>query len=267
MRYFCILVFTILTALSCDICAQTDSALTADTAKYIALNVYSNTDGAEVLLDSSRIGFTPVNDARVKPGNYLLKLINPGRPGEWQNENLEIPVILNADTTVTANFSYYYDFRSDPSNAGVYKNDTVLGFTPLRYKADRLLTGLLLFKRENYRDHFFDMNDYDPVDGALVKLKLKDNSKPEQYVLINKGTQFKTTRNLPAILGLATASLAAGYFAFDFKTKANSSYDQYTISGNKEKLDDSRKYDKYFAAGLVLMQAAIAGLVYFLFFD
>jgi hypothetical protein len=254
-------------AVSPAVHAQSDSTALSDTSDTVSITVVSNAEGAEVLLDGASIGLTPLNGHMTTPGNHTLKLINKNRLGEWQNENLVIEFNLRTDTLISAMFPYYYQFSSSPSNAFVFRNDTLLGNTPLRYRSDYMMGGMVLFKRKNYRDLLYDMNTYDPITGANVILKKSDNSALEETVRKNKGTQFKTSRNLTAILGLATASLAAGYFAFDFKDKANDQYDQYLLTGNKDKLDESRKYDKYFAAGLVLMQAALGGLVYFVFFD
>ncbi len=247
--------------------AQDDSLSAVDSTGFILLNVNSNVEKAEVFLDSTSIGFTPVSGFKVRAGKYELKLLNPKRLGDWQNENLVENVILNVDTTVTANFPYFYQFNSVPFDARVLRNDTLLGSTPLRYMSDYLMKGMVTFRKENYKDLLFDMNSYDPVSGANVTLKLKENTVDDPDVIKNKGTQFKTRRNLPLILGLAASSITAGYFAYDYKTKANELYTEYTVTGDKEKLDDSRQNDTYFAIALVLMQAAIGGLVYFLFFD
>ena len=247
--------------------AQADSIAATDSTGFIILNVNSNVEKAEVFLDSASIGFTPVTGFKVKSGKYELKLLNPKRLGDWQNENLVEKVTLNVDTTVTANFPYFYQFNSLPFDASVIRNDTILGSTPLRYMSEYLMKGMVTFRKENYRDLLFDMNSYDPVSGANVTLKLNDNAVEDIDVIKNKGTQFKTRRNLPLILGLAASSITAGYFAYDYKTKANELYTEYTVTGDKQKLDDSRQNDTYFAIALVLMQAAIGGLVYFLFFD
>lgn len=269
MKIFRTVLMIILTnaAVSPAVHAQSDSTALSGTSDSVSITVVSNAEGAEVLLDGTSVGMTPLNGHKTAPGIHTLKLINKNRLGEWQNENLVIELDLRSDTLVNAIFPYYYEFRSSPSNADVFRNDTLLGNTPLRYRSDYLMGGMVLFRRKNYRDLLYDMNTYDPITGANVILKKSDNYVIEETVKKNKGTQFKTSRNLPAILGLATASLAAGYFAFDFKDKANYQYDQYLLTGNKDKLDESRKYDKYFAAGLVLMQAALGGLVYFVFFD
>ncbi|MBK9225944.1 MAG: PEGA domain-containing protein [Ignavibacteria bacterium] len=247
--------------------AQEDSASVADSSGYISLSVHTNVEQAEVFLDSASIGVAPVDNYKVKKGMYDVKLLNPKRLGDWQNENLIVTVNLNKDTIVYAGFPYYYEFNSIPFDAGVIRNDTLLGKTPLRYMSDYLMKGSVTFRKNNYRDLIYDMNSYDPLSGANVTLKLKDNAKNEPNVIKNKGTQFKTSRNLTLIAGLAASSIAAGYFAYDYKTKANDLYTEYTFTGDKETLDESRQNDTYFAIALVLMQAAIGGLVYFLFFD
>ncbi len=233
----------------------------------ILLNVISNIDGADALLDTLRVGVTPVTDASVPKGRYTLRLINSKKPGDWQNENLEIKLNLTKDTTVTANFPYYYYFSSSPSNAHVIKGDSTLGLTPLRYRSLAILKGAVVIRKNNYRDAYFDMGSYDALIGVNVKLKPKDNVNIPPEVYRNRGTQFKTSRSLAGILGCSVSTIAFGYSAFSFKQTANDYYDQYAVTGDKSKLEDSRTNDKYFAASLVLMQAAVAGLIYFIFFD
>ena len=233
----------------------------------IFLNVFSNLEGAEVLLDTLPVGKTPVKDAKVITGRFTLRLINTRKPGDWQNENLEIPVNLVRDTTITANFPYYYYFSSAPSNAGVLKDDTLLGHTPLRYRSADVLKGTVVFRKNGYGDSYFDMGSYDPLSGAFVSLKPKGNVKISPEVYRNRGTQFKTSRSLAGIIGSSVASVAFGYTAFNFKQKANDYYDKYAVTGDKSLLEDSRTNDKYFALSLFFMQAAVAGLVYFIFFD
>ena len=98
-------------------------------------------------------------------------------------------------------------------------------------------------------------------------MRSKGKIRTNDEVYKDKGTQFNTSRNLPVISGLGAVSIAAGFFTYNFKKKGNSAYDEYLLTGSQEKLDESKENDTYFVISLVLMQAALGGLIYFLFFD
>ena len=116
-------------------------------------------------------------------------------------------------------------------------------------------------------DYVYDMNNYNFETGADVKLQSLVKSGSNDIVYKNRSTQFKTKRNLPAILLLGAASVAGAYFAIDYKNSANDAFSIYNSTGNNLKLDESNSNDTNFAISLVIMQLAIGGLIYFLSFD
>ena len=60
-------------------------------------------------------------------------------------------VHIGHDTTINVNFKYYYYFSTNPFDAKVFKKDSMLGYTPLRFFTDEELTGNLIFKKSNYK--------------------------------------------------------------------------------------------------------------------
>jgi len=252
--------------------SQTDSTeVTAsevtDSLASFSVNLLSLPDNAEVYNDTVLIGATPVLNYQMKEGNYKLKFVNPGSGKFWQNSNQIIDLHLKADTTISAAFRYFYYFDSDPFNASVISNDTLLGLTPLRLLNEYKITGNIIFRKENYQDLVFNISDYDFGTGLKVNMRSKGKIRTNDEVYKDKGTQFNTSRNLPVISGLGAVSIAAGFFTYNFKKKGNSAYDEYLLTGSQEKLDESKENDTYFVISLVLMQAALGGLIYFLFFD
>ncbi|MBS1518578.1 MAG: hypothetical protein JSS91_10875 [Bacteroidetes bacterium] len=247
--------------------AQSDTAFAGDSAKYYSVTFFSVPDNAEIYSDTSFIGVTPLSGHRMKEGVYNFKFINPGSGNYWQNSNETVTLDLKSDTAVSVFFKFFYYFDSDPFNASVLFQDTLLGYTPLRLFTESKLTGDLIFRKKNYRDLIFKLEDYDFETGAKVKLLPKGKESLNESVYKDKGTQFNTKRNLPVIISLGVASIAGAYFTYDFKTKGNRDYDEYLMTGSQQKLDDSKKKDAYFVVSLILMQAAIGGLIYFLFFD
>ena len=246
--------------------AVSDSLTGSDTIRSHRLSISSNLDFAKIYSDTLLIGMTPLKDYFLKEGNYKLKIINP-KSLHWQNDNQTIDLFINKDTTLNIIFNYFYFINTDPYSAKVFKSDSLLGETPLRFFMKNELTGKLLIRKKNYKDYYFDMGSYNFNTGADIKLNPKGIEEVNDLVYKDRSTQFNTKRSLMPILGTGALSIASAIMAFNYKNIANSEYDKYLLRGNNEYLQESQNNDTYFAVSIVVMQAAVAGLIYFLFFD
>jgi len=247
--------------------AVSDSLTASDTVKSHRLSISSNLDFAKIYSDTQFIGMTPLEDYILKEGNYKLKIINPKSLQDWQNDNQTIDLFINKDTTVNIIFNYFYFINTNPYSAKVFKEDSLIGETPLRFFRENELTGNLLIRKKNYKDYFFDMSGYNYSTGANIKLNPKGLEEINDLVYKDRSTQFNTKRSLLPILGTGAVSIASAILAFNYKNIANDEYDRYLLFGNEERLQESKNNDTYFAVSIVVMQAAVAGLIYFLFFD
>lgn len=246
--------------------AVSDSLTASDTVKSHRLSISSNLDFAKIYSDTQFIGMTPLKDYILKEGNYKLKIINPKSLQDWQNDNQTIDLFINKDTTVNIIFNYFYFINTNPYSAKVFKEDSLIGETPLRFFRENELTGNLLIRKKNYKDYFFDMSGYNYSIGANIKLNPKGLEEVNDLVYKDRSTQFNTKRSLLPILGTGAVSIASAIMAFNYKNIANDEYDRYLLFGNEERLQESKNNDTYFAVSIVVMQAAVAGLIYFLFF-
>jgi len=247
--------------------AQTDSILAIDTVKMYKLSILSNLENAKVFIDTVQVGVTPLQNYEIKKGSYEVRVLNPKSLKNWQNENQAYSMEINRDTTIYNNFKYYYFFNTKPFDAGVFKSDSLIGHTPLRFFNDKELLGNLIIKKKNYKDFVFDLNGYDFETGANLTLQPKGKETINDIVYKNRGTQFETRRPLIPIIALGAASIAGGYLSVNFKNNANTAYDEFLLSGNPESLQTSDDNDVYFLISLIATQAAIGDLIYFLFFD
>jgi len=159
--------------------------------------------------------------------------------------------------------NYFYFFNSNPFNANVLYNDSLIGITPLRFYSSEKLNGNTIFKKTDFKDLIFDLKNYNFEKGVEVNL-----DKIHNFNLVEKDrlSQFKTKRNYGLIIGTGLVTLLGGFSAVRFKNIANNSYDNYQITLNNSDLDKSNKYDIYSGIGLAVMQIAFIGFIYFLFF-
>ena len=254
-------------SLSSDMMSDSSSALASDTARFHKLTITSNLDQAKIYSDTMLIGTTPLSDYNIKEGDHKIKIVNPKSLQDWQNDNRTLELKISKDTSINVMFKYFYYLNTIPYNADVYMNDTLLGKTPLRFFEDTELKGSLLIKMKNYKNYSYDLRNYDFTTGANITLKSKGLETVNDLVYKDRSTQFKTKRNIFPILGTAAASVFTAVMAFNYKNIANSEYDKYLLRGNPQNLQESQNNDVYFAVSVAVMQVAIGGLVYFLFFD
>jgi hypothetical protein len=241
---------------------QYSAGFAQDSTKY-TLSIYSNFDSSIVKIDTNIIGYTPLINYELPQGEYEVSIMKSSNYKDWDEEIKSIKINLTADTLLNVNFRYYYFIDTDPDNAQVLNNNIFLGLTPLRYLSETSLTGKLLFKKDGFfsQELLIINNQYD----YFTKLKKTDSEVNLSEVMKDRQTQFKTPRNLPMISLFSAAILGTGYAAYRTKTVANNYYDEYVRTQNETLLDKSNKEDVYFYVSIGLMQAALAGLIYYLF--
>lgn len=244
-----------------------DSLSKPDSVNSCYLSVNSNFNDAGVYVDGSYAGITPLKDYKLSIGAHKIMVTNPNSFRVWHGESEFREIVIESDTTLYIPFRYYYFFQTEPSDAKAFSGDSLLGFTPLRIFRTDSLTGNVEFRKKGYMSFLYDMKQYDFTKGAEIRLQASPVVTPDEIVYKDRGTQFKTKRSLPAIAGLSVAVLGTCYSALTFKNRANSEYNAYLLTGNTLNYDRSNSYDTYFVVSLILMQAAIGGLIYFLFFD
>jgi hypothetical protein len=161
---------------------------------------------------------------------------------------------------------YFYFFNTNPYNAEVIYADSTLGLTPLRFFSLNKLQGLIFFKKENFKDKSFNLDNYDFKKGLNIDLvPISQNN--ENIVFKNRQTQFNTKRNYYAIGGFGAAVIAGLFSTIKFKNVANNSYDNYLMTSDKNEYDKSKQYDLYAGISLAVMEVALAGFIYYLFID
>lgn len=227
------------------------------------LSVYSNFDSSLIKIDTTIIGYTPLINYELPADEYEINVMKSSDFKDWDEEIKSIKINLISDTLVNINFRYYYFIDTDPDNAEVLNNNVFLGLSPLRYLSETNLTGKLFLKKNG-----FFQEELSIINGKydyFAKLKKTDSEINISEVMKDRQTQFKSPRNIPMISLFSGAILGTGYAAYRTKTVANQYYDDYARTSDLSLLDKSNKEDVYFYISIGLMQAALAGLVYFLF--
>lgn len=245
-------------------------AFSQDSARF-TININSNIPEAKIYIDSINSGTTPLSNFKLSGGVHNIKIIHPLNTNEtsWEYENSEFKnFLLKSDTSIFVSFRILYIINSDPFNTSVFKSDSLLGYTPLRFFSESSKFGSLQLKKEGYKTKVIDLNNYSgtPV-NIFEKLIPEINYQTENIIYKDKSTSFAKKRNVPLLIGLGLTTLGGAFATINLKNKANNYYDNYQQNLNASDLNNSSKYDVYSLISLILTQAALGTLIYFLFFD
>ena len=182
--------------------------------------------------------------------------------------------LMCVNTFAQGNDSLVIDYNlinSIPQDASVFINGEFAGKTPFRFTSDiidSVNASEFKIKLDGYVDFVLKIDrTLLPVNKTVTLVSRSLSTIKEEIVFENKGSYFKTPRKVvPIVLsGLVTAGSAA--LTYYFKSLANDTYDEYLESGDRSKLDKTKRYDLFSGVSLVVFQAGLAGLIYFLLID
>ena len=227
-----------------------------DPPRHGRIELASEPRGAEVFLGDSLLGRTPLRIAREHAAD--VRLYYPSR-SSWNVQVAALGETLpSADEGIAlVRFRKMLLLRTLPYGCRVFRDDSLLGVTPLQVSADG---GML---RIEALDH--ESVDWDPAsttrDEYLLVLEAMDEGVTGKVEYRNGGFRLPSVDVLlPAGFGLA-----AGVAAVIFKQKADARYEDYLASGNEELLSDTKKYDIYAGISLALLQFGLGYFIYRLF--
>jgi len=115
---------------------------------------------------------------------------------------------------------------SSPQDAYVFSGDSLLGNTPLFIP--KSITELRLTKPK-YEDKLLFRDQF--LSEPIINLKFIGNHKEESFFY---STTFQILAGTALVFGAATAY---------YKLKADDAFDEYKFTGDKDKLDETDKYD------------------------
>jgi hypothetical protein len=176
------------------------------------------------------------------------------------------PVYISAqqNDSLTINYSV---INSIPQNAAVYFNGSYTGNTPYRFLPQAVDSGIdVTVKMNNFVDYSFHVNKSELPYNKTISLipKNKNAGLKEKLVMENKNNFFNTPRKPIPIFISALVSTGGAALSIVYKTLANKRYDEYLFSGDRSKLDQTKKYDLISGVGLAAFQVGFTSLIYFL---
>jgi hypothetical protein len=166
----------------------------------------------------------------------------------------------------------YCYINSNPQNASVYLNDSLIGNTPLRFLPSIIDTSKIArFKisLEGYYDYIliFEKSSQVVYINKSINLIPRSTYSRKDIVQENEELYFRTPRKIIPITICGVITAGSGMLSYYFKQLANDRYNDYLNTGDVSFLDKKHKYDIISGVSLIVFQAGLAGLIYFLLIE
>lgn len=218
--------------------------------------VESEPRSAEVYRGDSLLGRTPVRVSRALADS--LTLYYPGR-AVWgaRSKELRGPMPGEREGVVFVRFDARLRLRSVPHGAAVFREDSLLGHTPLDVPRD---SSLLTLRAAGFDDVFLRVEEVEE-EAHIVTLPAEQSAPMLE--------EWKGDISAPGLRVAVPAGLAliAGVASVMFKQHADGLYDDYLRNPDGALLSEVKKYDIYAGISLAIVQVGLGYLAYLLFAD
>ncbi len=221
--------------------------------EYAILNIDSEIHGASVFINSEYIGLTPLYNFKIKPGTYILKLKNP-QITDWLEQDFVQKIEVRSGDTLNffISFEKFIKINSIPFSAEIVLGDSVIGTTPSVFKLKDIIGKRLKIKKQGYDEaEIF-------IDGKTKKFEI--TLTPRKGAETELRTEHKSRLNI--VLPVAGLSLANGILSIYFKSKADALYNEYIQTGDPEKLNKVKQYDKISSITLIIFEITAIIAIY-----
>jgi len=216
----------------------------------VHLTIISDIENVNIFIDDSLAGTGKNVSAILSKGQHkIVALENSDR---WDSKTFidSLNITDCNDITLQYNFSDKVLLNTEPQDAYVFNNDSLIGYTPLLIPMElnniRLEKNGFESKKINYSD--FGIND--PV-------KLSFTGEYDDGNFFDK-TLFKILIGTMVALGVATAY---------FKLEADDKFAEYKITGDPALLEQTNKLDTMSAITFVALQINFGAIVYLFLVD
>ena len=227
------------------------------------LTVVTDPPGADVFIDSSYLGKSPLRSISIVPGSHRLRAFSPSMfawnatlreelleaaPGEVLDKRMMLERTLSIQT--------------DPPGGSVLLDGKSLGVTPLYTRNAASLAGSLMIQKSGYDSVIVPVGD---IRGGFLKLRLKpaNSSLSAPFFGDVRGPQSVATDHWPTYLA-GVVMIVSGVTSAYLKDQANGEFDRYLLTKDQASLSATRRLDRGAAVSLAISQISFVVLSYLL---
>jgi hypothetical protein len=238
----------------------------AQEPRHASLTLETNPSGADVFIDSSYIGKTPLEDHRLAPGVRIMRLFYPSALA-WhaiaKSETLHVAagsrIVRHVDVGT------FTKIVSEPAGARVLLGGIEIGRTPLVLRRPHLLKGEVVIEKEGYVPQRIDLSLL--TFPFIVKLQAESEALSSTQGEILPADYMLGASDHWLTYASASSMIVSGIVSAYLKNKANSDFDRYLLTKDPALLASTRRLDRWAAASFVVTQISFAVLTYILLSD
>lgn len=222
------------------------------------LTIQSDVDSAFVLVDSIKVGRTPLSLRDVQPGFHRLKIVHPDMTN-WLTGSLvdSIQVRPGEEKVLRYRFGKRYLILSVPSGAEVFIEDSLTGSTPYLFASqDTSVIPSITLKKTGYDSAKVDLSD---ARRGIQTVTLKKLWSTEQGADDPDETGVTQKHNTFPIILAGAVTVGFGAAAAYFKIRADDQNDQFLTDPGSGSRSRVQTYD---TASAICLTAAEVGFVF-----
>ena len=210
-----------------------------------SFKITTNVESSQIFIDNNFVG-NGVYNSQLLPGKYFVDVMLDSL--KWNEQHFADTIKIEDSKPVNLNFNFKKKIylETNPSNAYVYKNDSLIGYTPLFLNSD---FNSLKLERADYQNKKITADDVKTVNFINLNYIGKPNGKSFYEKDI-----FKILVGSIVILGGTTAY---------FKLKADNRFSNYESTGEQNYLTETRKFDLISGISMGLLQINFGILIYY----
>jgi hypothetical protein len=222
------------------------------------ISITSNVDSTIIFIDTLFLGYTPITNFEIKPGNYVIKGISK-KIGEWSAEIIEKEIKINTDDSMHLDFKFKKRLKilTEPENAKIFSHNITLGNSPINifYKPNDTLK----IEKENYAEETILL---DSIKGESIKIILKTKNNIDSSHMNDLTIRKNNGSNLTYyIIG---GGLVFGIVAVITKANADHLETEYRSNKDQNTKNKIRLYDTFSGISLMLFESCFLTLSYLL---
>ena len=256
----------VLGALGQDITPTVPSRPDSLDARNTTARITLTTDpsGAEMLLDSTLLGRSPIIGAELTAGKHTIRARYPSLE-QWDASSLTDTIDLAPGAEISRFFLLSTPVRLDsrPQGATLIEQGRSVGTTPLYYQVGTHSPSLLLAV-PGFDTMTVSRAALLNLAGPVELRPVVGTPPPVQTPAIDASKE--RLHDWPAFVA-ASVMIASGVLSAYFKVQANHNFDSYSNTGNNALLSKTHTQDRISGTALVVTEVSFAVLSYLLLSD
>jgi hypothetical protein len=216
----------------------------------VHLTIISDIENVNIFIDDSLAGIGKNVNAILSKGQHKIVVLE--NSDRWDSKTFidSLNITDCSDTTLHYNFTDKVLLNTEPQDAYVFNNDSLIGYTPLLIPME--LNNIRL-EKNGYESKIINYSDF----GVNEPIKLNFTGEYDDGNFFDK-TLFKILMGTMVALGVTTAYL---------KLEADDKFAEYKITGDPALLEQTNRLDTLSAITFVALQINFGTIIYLFLVD